>query len=163
MVKEMKKRIATTLYFDVSYKEAKRLHQYKGTSIFKGLAKGTNFFDEVRLQFYIVTDLHNQMESAISVYKDLCASFGYTLPKLVFTDDSHRDKNFFYSMLPTLKDNNFTTNNNNNNNSSNKHASRDITSSNIQTAPTQFSIDNCIYSSNYNQISSISSGIKEQI
>ena len=160
MVKEMKKRTATALYFDVSYKEAKRLDQYKGASALKGLARGTNSFSEVHLQFHIATDLHDQMESAISACKNSYASFGHALSKLVFTNDPYRDKSFFYNIFPTMQDNNFITTNDN---ISNEHASRDINSSNAQTTPTLFSIDNYICSSNYDVISSVSSSIKEQV
>ena len=43
----MKKRIASTLHFDASCKEVKRLHQCKETSAFKGLPTGANSFGEV--------------------------------------------------------------------------------------------------------------------
>ena len=106
-----------------------------------------------------MTDLQDQMDSAISACKDSCASFGRALPKLVFAYDPCRDKSFFHGIFPALQDNNFTTANGN---IGNEYASRDINSLNVQTTPILFSMDNCIFSIDYNEISSVSSGATEQ-
>ena len=91
------------MHFDVSYKEAKRLHQHKGAGVFKGLATGTNSFGEVRMQFHVVTDSHDQMSSTLSAYKETCTSCGKSSPNLVVTKNPYRDKNFFNIMFPNLK------------------------------------------------------------
>ena len=67
--KEVKRRGAETLTWDVSYKEAKHLYQYKGNPVFKGLVTEINEIGEVCLQFHIVLDSHDQMESAIEAVK----------------------------------------------------------------------------------------------
>ena len=67
------------------------------------------------------------MESSFSVYKEMFTSFGHALPKLVFTDDPYRDKNFFCRMCSNLKDINFTATTKNNND---KSSSRVINHSN---------------------------------
>ena len=138
----MKKRTATTFHFDLSYKEAKRLNQCKGASVFKGLATRTNAFDEVRLQFHIVKDSHYQMESAFSVCKEIFTSFGHTLPKLVFTNYPYRDKSFFWSMFSNLKHINVTTTTRNNNG---KPSSRDTNISNELIASVQVSMDDWVF------------------
>ena len=69
MAKEMKKRNENTLHFNVSYEEAKQLHQHKGTSSFKGLATGAKSFGEFRIKFHVVTDSHEQMTLALSECK----------------------------------------------------------------------------------------------
>jgi hypothetical protein len=67
--KEVKKRGATRLHWDVSYKEAKHLCQYKGKPVFKGLVTATNEHGEIRIQFHIVTDSHEQMSAAIAAFR----------------------------------------------------------------------------------------------
>ena len=53
---EVKKRGAQTLHWDVSYKEAKNLCQYRGQSIYHGLVTALNEYGEVRIQFHIFSD-----------------------------------------------------------------------------------------------------------
>ena len=57
----MKKRGCADLKWDASYKEAKHLEQHHGQGIFKALITGTNTLGEVRVQFHVVTDGHDQM------------------------------------------------------------------------------------------------------
>ena len=58
--KEVKKRGAERLYWDVSYKEAKHLCQYHGQPIFKGLVTAMNEIGKVRVQFHVYMDSHDQ-------------------------------------------------------------------------------------------------------
>ena len=60
---EVKNQGAERLAWDVSYKEAKHLSQYKGNPVFKGLVTVTNEIGEVRLQFHIFSESHDQIES----------------------------------------------------------------------------------------------------
>jgi hypothetical protein len=60
--KELKKRGAEMLFWDVSYKEAKYLAKYHSLSLFKGLVAATNGFGEIRVQFHTITDSHDQYE-----------------------------------------------------------------------------------------------------
>ena len=60
--------------FDVSYEEAKQLHQQKGKSVFKGLATGEKSFGEVLIKFHVVTDFHEQISSVFNPCKETCAS-----------------------------------------------------------------------------------------
>lgn len=66
---EVKKRGAETLHWDVSYKEAKHLCRYHGRPIFKGLVTAVNEIGEVRIQFHVYTDSHEQMKSALQAFK----------------------------------------------------------------------------------------------
>jgi hypothetical protein len=61
--KEVKKRGANHLSTDVSYKEPKNLCQHKGHSIFNGLVTATNEIGEVRLQYHVVSDSHDQSKT----------------------------------------------------------------------------------------------------
>ena len=91
------------MLFYFFYKEAKRLHQHKGSSVFKGLATGTNSFGEVRRQIHVVNDSHEQMSSVLSACKETFTSYGQFLSSLVFTGNPYRDKNFFNKMFHNLQ------------------------------------------------------------
>ena len=70
MDKEVKKRCGAHLKWDVSYKEAKHLAQYKGQSLYHGLVSAMNEFNETRLQFHVVTDGQDQFVGPIQVNLD---------------------------------------------------------------------------------------------
>jgi hypothetical protein len=61
MDREVKKRGAHYLQWDVSYKETKNYVNTKAISFLKALMTATNQLGEVRLQIHIVTDGHDQM------------------------------------------------------------------------------------------------------
>ena len=112
--KEVKKRGATILSWDVSYKVPKHLYQHHGKPIFQGLVTATNEFGEVRIQFHVVTDEHKQMVTAIEAFKNTTREYGQPPLKLFFTDDPSRDKNFFTNIFPSLKEHNNMLNSNGN-------------------------------------------------
>ena len=93
--KEVKKRGATRLHWDVSYKEAKHLCQYKGKQVYKGLVTATNEYGEIRVQFHIVTDSHEQMSAAIAAFRQTTEAYGQPPVKLFSTDNPSADKAFF--------------------------------------------------------------------
>ena len=99
---EVKKRGARFLRWDVSYKEAKKLCRFKGKSVFKGLVTATNELGEIRMQFHIVTDGHDQMLNALKDFRDAVAQHGLDLPELLFTDKPKEDYDFFSKQLPSL-------------------------------------------------------------
>ncbi len=100
--KEVKKRGAKSLHWDVSFKEAKHLCLYHGRPIFKGLVTALNELGEVRIQFHVYTDSHEQMKAAINAFK--CTTSGLGLPevKLFFTDNPSGDYKFYKDELPSL-------------------------------------------------------------
>ena len=55
------------------------------------------------MQFHVVTDFHEQIPSVLNAYKETCSSHSHALPRLVFTNDSYRNKNFFHTMFPNLQ------------------------------------------------------------
>ena len=89
--KEVKKRPANRLHIDASFKEAKHLSRYHGKPVFKALVTGTNEYNEVRLQFHVVTDGHDQMTYAFRAFKDTCAKYGQSETDLAFTDKPSGD------------------------------------------------------------------------
>lgn len=65
----MKKRGADTLHWDASYKEPKHLCQHHGKAIFRALFTATNQLGEIRLQFHVVTDGHDQVTPESTTHK----------------------------------------------------------------------------------------------
>jgi len=102
LLRELKKRPAKWLRWDVSYKEAKKLCRYKGSAIFKGLVTACNELGEVRLQFHVVTDSHEQMMNALAAYRETIMLLGQEMPEIVFTDNPASDYYFFCEQLPSL-------------------------------------------------------------
>ena len=66
---EVKKRGTETLHWDVSYKEATHLCQYKGHPVYHGLVTTLNQFREVRIQFHVYSDGHDQMVTALKAFE----------------------------------------------------------------------------------------------
>jgi hypothetical protein len=102
--KEVKKRGAKTLHWDVSYKEPKHLCQYQGQSIFKGIVTAMNELGEVRMQFHVYSDSHDQMITAIQSLKKTNHMMGMADPCLFITDNPKGDKKFFTSMFETINE-----------------------------------------------------------
>ena len=100
---EIKKRDADSIHWDVSYKEAKLLCKLRGEAIHHGLVTGLNQYNEIRFQFHIYTDGHNQMISALNAYTLTLNAYGMDSIHVFFTDDPTRDKRFFTSHLPSLQ------------------------------------------------------------
>jgi hypothetical protein len=103
LANEVKKRPAKWLAWDASYKEAKRLAKHKGKQMYVALITATNELGEVRFQFHVVTDGHDQMKPAISAFLDTAKKYGQQEPSLVFTDKPDADKAFFFAQFPSLR------------------------------------------------------------
>jgi hypothetical protein len=101
--KEVKKRGAERLHWDASYKEAKHLGQYHGESIFRALITATNHVGEIRVQFHVVTDGHDQMTNQIETLLETLRAYGHEMPQLLTTDKPMEDKAFFQGAIPSLK------------------------------------------------------------
>ena len=78
--------------------------QYQGNSIFKGLVTATNEVGEVRLQFHVVSDSHDQAKTPLDAFKQTTAEYGLPQPQIVSTDNPTRDYNFFLNSLESLRD-----------------------------------------------------------
>ena len=63
--REVKKRGGGMLFIDASYKVSKHLFQYNGKPMFRALITGTNEHGEIRVQFHVVTDGHDQIGQAL--------------------------------------------------------------------------------------------------
>ena len=100
---EVKKRGAEHLNWDVSYKTPKHLCRYHGHSIFKGLVTATNNFGEIRVQFFVVTDGHDQMKQAIIEMRETILAYGQKMTVRVGSDKPGDDRLFFTSLIPELQ------------------------------------------------------------
>jgi len=98
-----KKRGARRLHIDASYKEPKHLCQYHGQNVFKGLITATNEFGEIRLQFHVVTDDHEQFKAAFSAFSKTIQEYGQPEVELLSTDNVAGDRNFYLGILPSLR------------------------------------------------------------
>ena len=96
---EVKKRGAEILKWDVSYKEAKHLCQYHGQGIFRGLVTATNELGEIRVQFHVVSDSHEQMEAQILALTNTLQAYGKPLTRMVF-GDKPAEENAFFQVWP---------------------------------------------------------------
>lgn len=100
---EVKKRGATTLHWDVPYKEAKHLCLYRGRPVFKGLVTAMNEVGEVRIQFHIYSDSHEQMKSALEAFICTTSSLGLPDVRLFYTDNPGGDRQFYLRQLLSLQ------------------------------------------------------------
>jgi hypothetical protein len=99
---EVKKRGAQRLHWDASYKEAKHLGQFHGKAVFRALITATNEVGEIRVQFHVVTDGHDQMEAQIAALLETLRLYGQPMPELLTTDNPSGDKQFFLKHIPSL-------------------------------------------------------------
>mmetsp|Transcript_29129 Transcript_29129/g.49666 ORF Transcript_29129/g.49666 Transcript_29129/m.49666 type:complete len:1097 (+) Transcript_29129:786-4076(+) len=102
LAKEVKKRPTKMLYWDVSYKIDKRMNHHKGEQIFKGLVTGMNELGEIRIQFHVFTDSHEQMEPALEAFNDTNTKLGMEGPQYFVTDNPKADALFFSTIFNTL-------------------------------------------------------------
>lgn len=91
------------MHWGVSYKEAKNLCQYRGDPIYHGLVTALNEYGEVRIQFHVYTDGHDQMATSLKAFDKTTTDFGLPEVHLFLTDDPTRDKLFFPRMLESLQ------------------------------------------------------------
>ena len=91
------------MHWDVSYKVCKHLCQYHSQSIFKRLITYLNEVGEIRMQFYVYTDSHEQMVTALRSFKQTNHALGMTGPRHFITDNPSGDKRFFTEMIPSVK------------------------------------------------------------
>ena len=102
--KEVKKRPCDILFWDASYKIDKRMNQYNGEQIFKGLITGMNQAGEIRIQFHIHTDSHDQFVAALEAFKATIRKMGLDGPKFFVTDNPRADSAFFLSIFESLRE-----------------------------------------------------------
>lgn len=63
----------------------------------------TNEYGEIRMQFYVVTDGHDQMESAVQAFLATTSAYGQRPLDLVFTDNPGADAAWFASQIPSIQ------------------------------------------------------------
>ena len=71
--------------------------------VFKGLVTATNEYGEIRIQFYVVTDGHDQMESAVQAFLATTNAYGQRPLNLVFSDNPTADDEWFKSQIPSIQ------------------------------------------------------------
>lgn len=101
--KEVKKKGAERLHWDVYYKVWKHLSQFHGKPIFKGFVTTTNEYKEIHIQFNVVTDRQDQFTNVLGKFKETIAAYSQKEPYLFTTDNPVGDRNFFLNALPSLQ------------------------------------------------------------
>jgi hypothetical protein len=79
------------------------LARYHGKGIFKALITGTNERGEIRVQFHVVTDGHDQFMAPIMALRETLNAYGHVHPQLFVTDQPSVDKEFFLKAFPSLQ------------------------------------------------------------
>jgi hypothetical protein len=100
--KEVKKRGAESLTWDASFKEPKHLAQYHGKPIFRGLITALNEKGEIRMQYHVCTESHEQMISALQAFERTRTSLGLPGCRHVFLDNPFKEKSVFLNHLPSV-------------------------------------------------------------
>lgn len=77
--------------------------RYHGASIFKALITATNEVGEIRIQFHVVTDGHDQMEAPIKAFLETMNEYGQDEVELLATDNPFGDKDFFLQAIASLR------------------------------------------------------------
>ena len=103
MAKEVKKRPVKFIFWDASYKAPKRMCQHNGEQIFKALVTGMNELGEVRIQFFVHTDSHDQMMCVLEAFKATNKTLGIEDPKYFVTDNPTADAAFVTSVFGSLQ------------------------------------------------------------
>ena len=68
------------MHWDASYKEAGHLCQHHGQRIFMALITATNQLSDVRMQFHVVPDGHDQMLRSLEAYRATVRTYGHSWP-----------------------------------------------------------------------------------
>ena len=76
---------------------------HHGKEIFKALITGTNERGEIRVQFHVVTDGHDQFVGPIAKLLETLRAYGHKLPSLFITDNPAHDNAFFKHEIPSLQ------------------------------------------------------------
>lgn len=100
---ETKKRGAKRIHIDCHYKEAKHLGRYHGHKLWEGLVTITNEFGEIRSQFHVTSDSHEQLRPPIEAMLDTMKQYGQDLPGLATSDRPFTDKPFLLELIPSLQ------------------------------------------------------------
>jgi hypothetical protein len=100
---EVKKLSGKFFAIDAQFKEAKHLCQYKGLPLFKATVTIMNEYNEIRTQFHVVSDGHDQYVRPIVVMVKTIAARGQEMPKYMYTDNPTRDSIFLNTQIPSLE------------------------------------------------------------
>ena len=81
--------------------------RYHGNNVFKALITAVNEYGEIRIQFHVVTDAHEQMSNALSAFEDTVQKLGHAPLQLLCTDKPTEDGKYFCQNIPSLRTSSF--------------------------------------------------------
>ena len=99
---DTKKRDLNIIHIDGSYKFTKRLYKDGGEKMFDGLITVKNDFKEIRSQFVVFGESHDQIRPPLQALRATMDSYGQAGPKLAFTDNPRRDSDLLISTFDSL-------------------------------------------------------------
>ena len=79
------------------------MSQHKGHPAFYGLVTALNKFGEVRIQFHLFTDGHDQMSTALKAFEKTRTDYGLPGVHTFLTEDPACDNLYFPPMLESLQ------------------------------------------------------------
>jgi hypothetical protein len=100
---EVKKRGARRINLDCHFKEAKHLGKYHGLKLWAGLVTVTNEYDEIRSQFHVTSESHEQIRPPLEAMLATMTAYGQDLPEIATTDKPAIDKEFLLELVPSLQ------------------------------------------------------------
>jgi hypothetical protein len=101
---DVKKLPMETMHMDVSYKCAKRIATLSGgVRVCQGLVTIMNEIAEVRSQFLLSTDAHDQYHTPLREMQDTFRQYGHEGPRYAFIDNPSRDRDFLLNTFPSLR------------------------------------------------------------
>jgi hypothetical protein len=100
---EMQRRGGQVLCFDGSFKVLKRIHQVNGHKTFGALISSQNEYGEVRHQYLGQSSSWCYYEQALIDSFETYKVLKQPKPHLAYTDNCCKDRDFFESVIPTLR------------------------------------------------------------
>jgi uncharacterized coiled-coil DUF342 family protein len=87
---------------DASFKAANKMRQYDGASVYDLIFTIKSDYDEIRQQFYAVTELHDQLSKPLRELRNTQESYGQAGPDLAYPDNPRRDEDLLLNTFPSL-------------------------------------------------------------
>ena len=103
MDNDVKKLGLLMMFVDVSYKAAKKIRNINLQPVVNGLVTIMNECNEIRSQFFVPTDAHDQYEAPLASMMETFQQYGHDGPKYAYTDNPSRDATFLLEHLPSLR------------------------------------------------------------
>ncbi len=103
MDNDVKKLGLSVMFVDVSYKAAKKIRNINKQPVVNGIVTIMNECNEIRSQFFVPTDAHDQYKAPTTAMLQTMEQYGHTGPQYTYTDNPSNDAKEFLSIFPSLR------------------------------------------------------------